>query len=596
MSRDALDICLFTDGEPFHGDSPEEQALGGSETALVQVARALAARGHHVDVICSCPRPGLSHGVRYRDRAQLVELTLGERWDVLILSRFFNALDLPWQAGLRVLWNHDILDRPRALAPYLEQLDLLLVLSEFHAANFRDHLPATASLLRRTVNGLDLALLDRAAAGVVRDPDLVTYVSRPERGLKLLLEQIWPRLRTARPTLRLAVCGYQVAATPLHPQLQAEYARIDELLATTPGVEVLGALPKEAYYRHLAGVAALLYPCGFPEISCLAALEAQALGTPVLTTDGFALAETVREPSFRIPGRPGSPEYVEAYVSRAWEILADPEAAPSLAARAQAAVREAHDWAAIARDWEALFRETLARRECAEAPALAASLVLNGAGLAASLVLGREPRLPQEGPAPRDPREEELWADLAQAVRGLPGGSRQGLRIGVLAPDGGRTAGGLALALPGSQVEVLLSLDHPPDSFDLLVFRDILERVADPAELLAQAQALCREDGHLVLCLASGAWPLAGAGYLGRLHDLGRRELARLLPGRPLVARYLPRGLVGQGGSRYPLGRWLAWVPARGPAPVPPDPRNALLHTRPAPPDLVEELRRAGIL
>lgn len=592
MTTARMHIALLTDGQPFHGTSPEEQALGGSETACVQMARALARRGHRVQVFCRCPRPGLYQGVTYRDRADLVRAAIEDRFTVAVVSRFFSALDLPLQAGLRVLWNHDTLDRPSLLASRLGGLDICLVLSDFHARDFLSRLPAVGDKLTITRNGLDLDFMDAVTGGVTRDPRKLTYVSRPERGLKLLLEQIWPRLRERRPDLSLHLCGYQVDESDLPASVAAEHRAIAGLVAASPGVVVQGPLAKAAYYRHLASCGLLIYPCVFPEISCIAALEAQALGTPLLTSDAFALRETVAVPDFKVAGAPGSPEYVEQFVKQALEIIAQPCQALALAESARKMVRAGHDWSAIAAEWEELFITHLDQRTRRQPTAVAASLVLSGDRQAAEQLLQRPLPAPEEGPPPADPDEAGLLEALAQSL--LPVLPAAGA-VGVLAPDQGRTALGLSRLLEQT-VRPLADGDNPRPEYAAVVVRDLLERAADPAAYLARALAWCGPEGHVLLCVAAGAWPLLMAGHLDRRHDIGREELMALLEGRAVSLRYLSRALVGSGPHRYHAGRWLALASAAGPAPRPLDPVSGLRRARPAPEDLVEEVKRAGLV
>lgn len=589
-----MHIAMLTDGEPFHGASPEETALGGSETACVQMARALARRGHRLQVFCRCPRPGMYQGVVYRDRRDLVQAAGEDRFDVLVVSRFFTALDLPLQAGLRVLWNHDVLDAPQALAQRLARLDLCLVLSRFHAQDFAAKLPAVRDKLCPTRNGLDLELLARASQGAVRDPELLTYVSRPERGLKQLLEHIWPRLRRARPRLRLALCGYQVEESSLPSRVRREHQEIGRLLAQAEGVTVLGPLAKQAYYQHLASCGLLVYPCIFPEISCIAALEAQALGTPLVTSQAFALGESVTQPQFLVPGSPGSKAYLDAFVDKTLHLLDDYQQALVWGQEASAAVRARHGWDQISQEWEELFLERLAERARSQAPALAASLLLSGARGAAEGLLERTLEVPWEGPAPADPDEPGLLTTLAETLRGVLGQVGGG-GVGVVSADGGRTAQALGQRLQAPVRELDPAQPYPADMAAILV-RDRLERSQEPAQLLAQVQAMCAPGGYLLLCVASGAWPLLMPGHLARRHDLGREELLALLPGRPVSLSFLPRGLVGQGEERFHAGRWLALAPAQGPQPAGLDPLASLRRTRPAPPELLAEVRRAGLL
>lgn len=595
MNQTRLRIAFVTDGEPFHGASPEQRALGGSETALVQVARSLAARGHEVLVYCRCPAPGRYHGVTYHDRKDLVRAACEDRWDVLVVSRFFAALDLPLQAGLRVLWNHDVLDKPQALAERLDKVDLLLVLSEFHAQDYARRLPACEPKLRRTRNGLDLELIRRSAKGVAKTPGRLTYVSRPERGLRILLENIWPRLKERMPQLSLTLCGYKVADTPIHPALQKEYARINELVDSSPGVSMLGGLAKEEYYAHLASCECLLYPCTFPEISCIAALEAQAAGTPIITSDFFALKETVVTREFKVGGKPGSPEYIRAYIQRAEELLSDNGRMRSLAARAREIVHERYSWDQIAAEWEKLFLEQMAQTVRLRPEALAASLIINGDRKTASLLLGRPLATVEEGPAPPDAGEADLLDELAGML--LPVLPMSGAEVGVIAADEGRTVAGLSRRLAGIKVREAAEGPEPKPQYHAVLVRERLEREEDPLRLLSRARALCRPGGSILLCVATGAWPLVSPGHAGRQHDLGREEITRLLGGQPIELRFRPQGMVKVDTESLPVGRWLALAPSDidGP-PLSLDLDSHLRRVRPAPPKLLAEVKRAGLI
>lgn len=586
-------ICFVTDGEEFHGASPEERALGGSETALVQMARALARRGHSVQVFCRCPAPGLYHGVIYHDRTTMTASVLRESWDVLIVSRFFGAFSLPFQAGLTVLWNHDILDHSAELARHLQTIDIMFVLSRFHAQDYAGKLEACANKLVQTRNGLDLGLLERAAAGVTRTPGRMIYASRPERGLKLLLEQIWPRLLRQFPHLRLTICGYQLGNTPIHPSLQKKYIEIERLTQKTPGVEVLGPLAKEPYYAHLASCECMLYPCVFPEISCIAALEAQALGVPIVTSDRFAMAETVLTPQFRVGGEPGSNGYIDQFIMAVQSVISSPQQAADRAAAAKATVVSHNSWDAIAGQWEELFFDTMAERRVKHPMAVAADQIIHGERLAASRLLQRPLPAPHESPPP-DPNENALIAELTRLID-LTTGPSATPNIGVVSIDHGRTAAAIAAARPGLAIS---SADEhgPAASFDLLVIRDVIERAAEPDAKLKQMLELCLSTGHVLLCVASGAWPLICPGHASRNFDLDQDDLRELLAGRPAVFSFVPQGLVKTGARAYRAGRWLALAPVDGPLPGKITLENRHLRARIAPSQVEAEVLRARLL
>ena len=364
-------IAFFSDGMPIHGGSIAEAALGGSETALIQAAQSLAGAGHQVTIAAPCPRPEISGGIEYKDiSAELAALSeaSGRPYDALVVSRTCRLIDrlkpLRGPETITALWLHDILDDPSALAPRLVDLDLIFCLSRFHLEDTARRLPGARDKLALTRNGLDLDLIRSVRTEErPRHRNRMVYASRPERGLRGLLEKVWPGLRAMIPDLELAICGYQVDRSNLDPILVEEYLDLEALANSLAGVHMLGGLAKEEYYRLLASSGLLLYPCTFAEISCLTVLEAQALGTPLVASDRFALSESVKERAFLVPGRPGTDEYYEFFIEKALDFLADYETALSLVHQAGDAVRENHDWPSITSHWLELMEQARTRTE-----------------------------------------------------------------------------------------------------------------------------------------------------------------------------------------------------------------------------------------
>lgn len=349
-------IGFYTAGQPFEGDSLERGGgLGGSETAFIQMTRALAKRGHKVMAFNSCEKPGNYDGVEYFTFSKSLPVLAKEHFDVFVVSRYSAFFNLPFSAGLKVLWNHDTLDNPKELRMVHDEIDLFLVLSEFHKDNFLMRLPQLDDRLVITRNGLDFDLMDQAAQQAVPDPNKLIYASRPERGLKTLLEDVWPRLYRWNPDLKLFVCGYQIKLSDMPPELEELYKHINILLESVPGLVILGGLAKSEYYRHLSEAAMMLYPCVFPEVSCIAALEAQALGVPVLTSDSFALSETVVSPQLKVAGRPGAEDYVNGFVERAINLLNNRGEMAEIASFSKEQIRNRYGWDKVAAEWDRLF-------------------------------------------------------------------------------------------------------------------------------------------------------------------------------------------------------------------------------------------------
>lgn len=363
VERPRLAIGFFTAGPPFHAASLESGGLGGSETALIQAAQGLALRGHQVTVFNNCPAPGVHGGVSYLDRRDYARFAAATAFDVFIVSRYYGFFQVPIPARLKVLWNHDTLDDPASLRRVEGNIDLFFTLSRFHADNYTRRLPSVAGRMVMTKNGIDLGLIERARAQARARPNQVIYASRPERGLEPLLKRIWPRLKEARPELELVICGYDAPGQGLPAATLRLYAELETLIQETPGVRALGSLAKPEYYRLLASSAFMLYPCVFPEISCIAALEAQALGRPVLTSAAFALAETVKTPEFMAQAPPGSQDWAGELFQLALKTLDQPDQAAALAQKAREQVIRQYAWESILEQWERVFGLMLKSRK-----------------------------------------------------------------------------------------------------------------------------------------------------------------------------------------------------------------------------------------
>ena len=354
LTDSSLLIGFYTEGLPFDGATIYETGLGGSESALYYLAREFARLGHRVQVFCHTLRPGNYEGVEYRDSGDFFQTALAQTFDVFIVSRFPRVFAVPFRSRLKVMWNHDNLVQPREYRKATYRADLFFTLSAYHEAEYLAQLPELAPFFHRTKNGVDLDLARQARLAGKKDINKVMYISRPERGLEPLLTYIWPRLLAARPHLQLYLAGYRAPEMPGHDHIPA-------MVASAPRVTVLGSLAKSDLYRHLAEAALLLYPCSFPEISCITALEAQALGTPIITSRDFALPETVGVPEYLIPGRPAFPRYQEDFVARALLYLEDAALYRRDTARAVQWVTERYSWSGIAREWLKLIDLHLAR-------------------------------------------------------------------------------------------------------------------------------------------------------------------------------------------------------------------------------------------
>jgi glycosyltransferase involved in cell wall biosynthesis len=291
MPPKPLKIALYTEGLPFTGDTLERQALGGSETAFINVARELARLGHEVTAYCLCSGEGVYDRVLYQDVSRIEGLGR-TGCDLFICSRYFPVFSKNIRAAAVFLWMHELLTDEDAagLSPLLPKIDAVYCLSDFHLRRVRRTLPELEPKLRKLMNGVDPDLIAQAAGEVVGKRHKIMFTSRPKRGLSQALDAYE---RLADTDLEFLICSYYCAPDGgVEPLWESYRPRIEGLVARGFPVSV-ESLARRDLYRHIAESKAVVYPTDCEEVFCINAVEAQACGTVFLTTDDFALKETV---------------------------------------------------------------------------------------------------------------------------------------------------------------------------------------------------------------------------------------------------------------------------------------------------------------
>jgi glycosyltransferase involved in cell wall biosynthesis len=167
----------------------------------------------------------------------------------------------------------------------------------------------------------------------------------PEKGAPVLLDAV-ARLRDAGVPVELTVVG----AGPLHDELVAEVAS----RSLSGLVHLAGAVGQQAL-PDLYGAADVFCLPSFAEGLPVVLMEAMASGRPVVTTAIAGIPELVvhRHTGLVVPA--GRPDLIAGALA---ELAADPELRRRLAGAARAAVVEAHQSEANARQLVALWEAT----------------------------------------------------------------------------------------------------------------------------------------------------------------------------------------------------------------------------------------------
>ena len=338
-------IGFVTSGLEFNGNTVYEKALGGSESALIYMAREIAKLGNEVTVYCKCDRPGFYDGVEYRPQEAYLSDEKSQ-FDTLVVSRFTDFLALPLDTKMNILWCHDI--DCNNFKDALGVADGVFCLSEYHRSLFNENYKIEPKdWIWLTSNGYDQTITTASLPWEQRKNNYI-YASRPERGLKFLLEKIWPEILEKNPNAILHVCGYEHnLGRP--KEIDDLYAEIDAILEYSKNVRKVGNLAKPQYYKLLASCAYMVYPTDFPEISCINAIEAQYNKCLVITSDKFAMAETVKT-NTKISSEYGTDEYVHEFMSVLNKFQGD--AFEQEVNKGKIAI-ESYSWENVAKSWDA---------------------------------------------------------------------------------------------------------------------------------------------------------------------------------------------------------------------------------------------------
>ncbi len=314
-------------GLPYDDRTVENQGLGGSESAVIYMSRALANLGFAVTVYNNChldhASPGTYNNVTYRP---LQDLSQPELYDIVVSSRtvipFVDPANYPalndgralalqhlniyhnvvQRARQRILWMHDTFCLGDNLIEELATSDRItdiFTLSDFHltyVANChhgrRRNFEVLKPRLFITRNGA------RNYAEEVnikqKDPDLFVYNASVTKGMIPLVNDIWPRVKQQIPQAKLKVIGgyYRFSSASAPDQQEQDWRRMvaDPKYAELD-IEFTGVIPQREIAQILTQATFTLYPTAFPETYGISTLESLLYNTPAITCRFGALEE-----------------------------------------------------------------------------------------------------------------------------------------------------------------------------------------------------------------------------------------------------------------------------------------------------------------
>jgi glycosyltransferase involved in cell wall biosynthesis len=355
-------VFIDWSGWKYTVETPYERALGGSQSALCYLAIELTRLGHSITVFNGSTTTSESRGVKITNVLALGLPKLLTGVDVAIVLN--EAIAYKLRHDLRVsvplvLWNQHAHNDPaiKELSRPHErnEWNAFAFVSEWQRQKFEKTFAVPTEKSRVMRNAASPAFVERPNLTpwfVTGEAPVLFYTSTPFRGLDVLLKA-FPKIRAAIPDVRLRIYS-SMSVYQVQPEAD-EFRSLYDLARSMEGVEYVGSVGQVRLAQELGGAAALAYPSMFAETSCIAAIEAMAVGAEVFITRLGALPETTGGHAVIVDWQPNRTKLAENFAAMVIQTLRDvrknPEAATSLRVQRLEFIRKNYLWPRRARQW-----------------------------------------------------------------------------------------------------------------------------------------------------------------------------------------------------------------------------------------------------
>lgn len=248
-------------------------ALGGSEKAVNYLSKYLAENGYNVYVSGDVKAETI-HGVNYVHLRHLNDLLKTTPFEIIIISRYVGFLEMykDFSCSQLYIWAHDT-----GLLPYGCNLDTNDILKKWknyitgcicqtvwHKQLYEDKYPELRKKITVINNGINIETFKTKH---LKQSNKFIYTSCSERGLKILLD-LWTKILEKLPDATLSIASYS-----RFPKNDDEI-ELKKIIDKYPeSITHVGTLGVGELYEEMSSSEYWLYPCIFPETSCITSLE-----------------------------------------------------------------------------------------------------------------------------------------------------------------------------------------------------------------------------------------------------------------------------------------------------------------------------------
>ncbi len=248
-------------------------ALGGSEKAVIYLASEMSKLKPDCKIYVSGGVKKETIGnIEFVGLSELDKLVRETAFHTVIVSRYVSFYEIYPSVSYyqTYIWAHDTclipygadMTNEQIIDKWNKYIDGCVCLTEWHKEQYLKLYPQFKDKIFTINNGVDPTLFRK----YVKKQNRFIYSSCAERGLHILLN-LWPAITEKLPNAELVIASYNK-----FPKDKFE-EDLKKIVDMHSNIKHLGKLGVEDLYREMAQSEYWLYPCVFPETSCITSLE-----------------------------------------------------------------------------------------------------------------------------------------------------------------------------------------------------------------------------------------------------------------------------------------------------------------------------------
>ncbi|MBC7473527.1 MAG: glycosyltransferase family 4 protein, partial [Candidatus Sericytochromatia bacterium] len=207
---------LTTISRKLSGKIIDSEPVGGTHSAMINLASELAKSNHEVFVFSNClGEEGIYSNVKYLMSNKIIRFSKENDIDILICVASESALKANIKAKKTILWlhndyspywNHELSDIASQISEYMTvKCDKVVTVSKWQSDIVKKTFLIPENHIKIIANGINSELFeDHEHEKIIRSEKRLIYTTSPDRGLDLLLK-FFPEIREKVPDVELHI-------------------------------------------------------------------------------------------------------------------------------------------------------------------------------------------------------------------------------------------------------------------------------------------------------------------------------------------------------------------------------------------------------